>query len=74
MVSDVNQFYVPQTYMGKYSTINPEIFGVKIFLNTSKNLKIKNTKIFQWYLFGAKRVNTVWISFVENVQQQLLLS
>ena len=27
-------------------TVNPEIFGVKIFSDTSKNPKIKNTKIF----------------------------
>ena len=28
------------------TTVNPEIFGVKIFSDTSKNPKIKNTKIF----------------------------
>ena len=27
------------------TTVNPQIFGVKIFSDTSKNLKIKNTKI-----------------------------
>ena len=27
------------------TTVNPEIFGVKIFSDTSKNLKIENTKI-----------------------------
>ena len=30
----------------QYTTVNPEIFGVKIFSDTSKNPKIKNTKIF----------------------------
>ena len=28
-----------------FLTVNPEIFSVKIFSDTSKNLKIKNTKI-----------------------------
>ena len=56
------------------STVNSEIFGVKIFSDTSKNPKIKNTKIFQWYILVTERANPVWISFVENVQQQLLLS
>ena len=55
-------------------TVNPESFGVKIFSDTSKNPKIKNTKIFRWYILIAKRAKAVWISFVENVRQQLLLS
>ena len=69
----------PQLYTGAtdgsgLTTVNSKIFGVKVFSDTSKNPKIKNTEIFQWYLFIAKRANTVWISFVENVQQQIILS
>ena len=36
------------------STVNPEIFGVKIFSDTSKNPKIKNTKIFLLRNFSTR--------------------
>ena len=34
-------------------TVNPEIFGVKIFSDTSKNPKIKNTKIKSTKIIGV---------------------
>ena len=52
-------------------TVNPEIFGVKIFSDTSKNPKIKNTKIFRWSILVTKRAKAAWIYMY--VQQLLLL-
>ena len=57
-----SEFYaieiIRQILLGVKHIVNPEIFGVKIFSDTSKYLKIKKSKIFQWYILVAKKERT----------------